>query len=484
MNIVDDIFRTANPSNTALIDGEVSLSFSELQAEVELFSGQLKPFATASAFGAKPRIGLLWQEGFRYVICALGILRAGACLVPIAPELSKKERLALAEKTALHAIVTEPSTVPDNPPPPPSPIVTNSLEAAFRSFLPTSPAPFSENAFAALNPAFIRFSSGTTGESKGVILSHQTLLDRISSANDGLAIEQSDRIFWILPMAHHFAVSIVLYLWRGATTVLCNSHLAEEMLASATASNASVIYGAPFHYRLLAATPNPPPWPSLRLAVSTACALPLETARSFSEKFGIPLTQGLGIIEAGLPILNTANAALKPGSIGRPLPKFSCKILPPSDSCTTTHSTGELCIKGPGIFDAYLSPWKTRAEVCEDGWFRTGDLAEKDTDGDLFLVGRSKSVINVGGLKCFPEEIEAVLDSHPSVLRSKVSARNHPQYGSIPTAEIVPADPASPPSKTELSKLCQQNLARYKIPVVFSFVDSIALTASGKIKRP
>jgi len=135
------------------------------------------------------------------------------------------------------------------------------------------------------------------------------------------------------------------------------------------------------------------------------------------------------------------------------------------------------------MFDAYLQPWRTRAEVLADGWFRTGDLARMDADGDFHLLGRSHSVINVAGLKCFPEEIEAVLCEMTEVRRARVSARANSRFGAVPVAEVVPSDPAHPPKISALAAHCRSALARYKVPVEFRLVESVALTASGKIQR-
>jgi long-chain acyl-CoA synthetase len=135
------------------------------------------------------------------------------------------------------------------------------------------------------------------------------------------------------------------------------------------------------------------------------------------------------------------------------------------------------------MLDAYLHPWRTRAEICEDGWFRTGDLARVDTDGDYFLQGRASAVINVAGLKCFPEEIEAVLAQCDGVKLVRVSGRPHSKVGAVPVAEIVPTDPAAPPKIAALLAHCRAQLARYKLSVEVRFVESLPLTASGKIKR-
>jgi long-chain acyl-CoA synthetase len=265
----------------------------------------------------------------------------------------------------------------------------------------------------------------------------------------------------------------MLYLLHGAATVIENSHLAEDVLGAALAHGGTVLYGAPFHHALLAGEESGRAWPTLRLAVSTAAALPAATADAFLARYGLPLTQGLGVIEVGLPLLNLNAAREKPGSIGRPLPDFAARL----------GDDGALFLRGPGMFDAYLHPWRPRAEVLEDGWFHTGDLARVDDDGDYFLQGRASSVINVAGLKCFPEEIETVLAQCDGVKLARVSGRPHPKVGAVPLAEIVPADPAAPPKVSALIGHCRAQLARYKIPVEFRFVESLPLTASGKIKR-
>jgi long-chain acyl-CoA synthetase len=411
--------------------------------------------------------------------------------VPIASELSQRERERVIRETGVGAIVDGRGEIREVP-------VAGELS-------------FDEKALAALNPAFIRFSSGTTGTSKGIVLSHESLLARVTAANRGLGIGPADRIVWILPMAHHFAVSIMLYLLHGATTIIENSHLAEDVLSAATKHGGTVLYGAPFHHALLAAEGSGRPWPTLRSAVSTAAALPLATAQVFEQRYGLPLTQGLGIIEVGLPLLNLQQAGEKPTAVGRPLSDYAaevgdvaaalCRRAPATganaemvpwaevggtkrgDYSTSPAREGELFLRGPGMFDAYLHPWRTRMEVLENGWFRTGDLARIDEDGDFHLLGRSHSVINVAGLKCFPEEIEAVLSEVAEVQRVRVFGKPNARFGAVPVAEIVPRDPANPPKISALAAYCQKNLARYKVPVEFRLVESVPLTPSGKIQR-
>ncbi len=446
MNLVHSIFEKADRQATALICGDDEISYGRL---IEMTHAAAKRIATSPA----TLVALDCPNGVAHVILALAIVSTGKCLVPLASELASPERERIIRETGVGAIVDATGNVRE---------------------VPVAPdLGFDEAALAALNPAFIRFSSGTTGTSKGVVISHETLLARVTAANRGLRIGPEDRVVWILPMAHHFAVSIMLYLLHGATTVIVDSHLGEEVLAAARRYGGTVLYGAPFHHALLAAEPSGHPWPTLRLAVSTAAALPLPTAQAFDARYGVPLSQGLGIIEVGLSLINLQAARGKPGSVGRPLPDFHAEV----------RSGDELYLRGPGIFDAYLQPWRPRETVLENGWFRTGDLARIDGDGDVFLLGRSHSVINVGGLKCFPEEIEGVLNELPGVAAARVKGREHPRFGAVPVAEIEPRDPAQPPTPGEMASYCRRALASYKVPVSYQLVERIPRTASGKIQR-
>jgi acyl-coenzyme A synthetase/AMP-(fatty) acid ligase len=343
-------------------------------------------------------------------------------------------------------------------------------------------AGFPEDRFAAISPAFVRFSSGTTGRSKGVLLSHRSLRERIESANAALCIGPEDRVLWTLPMAHHFAVSIVLYLYFGATTVVETARMGADILATAEASGATVVYGSPFHHGLLAADTGTFRWPSLRLAVSTAAALRSETAAAFLARFGQPLVQALGVIECGLPLVNRAASNSKPAAVGRALPGWEVSLRDDAGNEAGAGMLGELHLRGPGMFDAYLNPWQERAEVAPGGWFATGDLAVKDEDGDVFLRGRSKSVINVGGMKVFPEEVEAVLLDMPGVARCRVSGREHPVFGAVPVADIV-TTAAVNIDAAAVRAHCRERLAAHKVPVAVRIVGEIPLTASGKVKR-
>ena len=487
MNIVDRIFAHCDRRAVALLCGEWSLTYGALEDAVDQAAGALsqaglpKPEA-----GFVPRVGLACPNGPEHVILALAVLRTGGCLVPVSGELAAPEREALIRTVGAHALVLarampwpgrqaqrdRAKEIPGLP-------ATLFLEPQ-RSPLELG---FDEAVIAALSPAFIRFSSGTTGQSKGIVLSHESLLARIETGNRRMEITPGDRVVWILSMAHHFAVSIMLYLLQGAATIVVRSHLAEDVLDAAIKHRGTVLYGAPFHHAMLAGEPSGRPWSELRLAVSTAAALPLATGRAFDARYGVPVSQGLGIIEVGLPLLNTAAPREKPESVGKALVDLALEFRDPETGMAVPDGdVGELFLQADGMLDAYLSPWCLRGEVLAEGrWFQTGDLARRDADGFVFLVGRTNSAINSSGMKCFPEEVEAVLQAHPGVRAVRVFGREHPHFGAVPVADVVACDPA--PSAASLEQHCRNALANHKIPVEFRFVRELPLTSSGKLRR-
>ena len=343
-----------------------------------------------------------------------------------------------------------------------------------------------EAEFRALDPCYLRFTSGTTNRRKGVVLGHAAVQARLDAANAALGIDGRDAILWLLPMAHHFVVSILLYLREGATILLPASMLARPMLRFATSEGATILYASPFHHRLLAGDAGTEPLPRLRLAISTAEALRADLAEAFARRFGRPLVQALGVIECGLPFLNLAAAVRKPEAIGRPLPGYEVWLRDEAgrriDACGPEHA-GELCIRGPGLFDAYLAPWTPASAVLEPDGFRTGDQAFCDDEGDFHLVGRRTNRINVAGMKFFCEEVEAVLDSHPLVLQSRVEGRVHAQLGEIPVASVVPRDSRQPPGPDVLRAFCRQWLPAYKAPREIRVVDALPTTDTGKLLR-
>lgn len=156
------------------------------------------------------------------------------------------------------------------------------------------------------------------------------------------------------------------------------------------------------------------------------------------------------------------------------------------NSCPAPEGeTGQLALRGPGMFSGYLNPPRLRSEIMRDGWFLTGDLGHRNSSGLIVLDGRTSSVIHVAGHKVFPEEVAAVMDSHPAVLRSRVFGRPHPQWGEAVYAEaqLRNGNGAAPVTSEDVVTFCRRRLSSQKVPVTVEFVPEVKMTSSGKVKH-
>lgn len=461
MNLIELLDNAAAqwPDRPAFIEEDKPVSYRQLAEQTHALATTLRKHGIVDG----TRVGVHFPNSVACVALTFALWKLRAVVVPLAAECTEIERSTIVESIQLRAVISLT----------PAPGATPVAGGCFLTRLDAAPAADNHG----LDIAFIRFTSGTTSARKGVVLSHKTIRDRVQAANRALGIGPEDTIIWCLPMAHHFLVTIALYLAHGATVVLARHVLAEPYLAAIQRWQGTVLYASPFHFGMLARLTGGGDIPSVRLAISTTCSLTHDIATAFKERFRIPISQALGVIEAGLVCLNREQSCERWDSVGQPVPGFETKILSPDDS-----GAGELAIRGPGMFDAYAAPWVPRELVTPDGWFLTGDIARFDGDGYLYLLSRKTAVINLAGRKVFPEEIETVLNRHPAVRESRAYGRPHPHLGEVIEAEIVLEGDAS--TLDSIRAHCRAHLASYKIPSRLHVVTELPRTSvTGKIRR-
>jgi long-chain acyl-CoA synthetase len=476
MNVFETLSRSAKqwPDRIAVIDAGGALDYQSLWREVEALRVQLERLGLREGQG----VGVRARNGRAFVIGALAALGCGAVIMPIHHQMKPAEVADMLARAPLCVILDDGS----NPAQPGKTITLenpggNGLRFTRLDGPPVPLAPAIQDA------AFVRFTSGTTGQSKGVVLTHRDVLERTRAANSGLGLTSEDKILWVLPMAYHFYVSIILYLEIGATVIVNTDYLAENILDAAAKQQATFLYVTPMHIRMLTSEKSGRALPSLKRVMSVSSRLDPQAARDFQARYHIPVSQGFGIIEVGLPIMNIAEAAEHPEAIGRPVPGFEATIVNETMSPVPDGQTGQLALRGPGMFSGYLNPPRLREEILHDGWFLTGDLAHRDHGGRFVLDGRTSSVIHIAGHKVFPEEIAGVLDQHPAVLRSRIFSRPHPQFGEAICAEVQLRNGSSPNTGEEILAFCRRQLSSHKVPTSLEFVAEISMTSSGKVRH-
>lgn len=474
---VHDIVQAAAeawPDATAVADERGRITYAELAAEVDTLAASL----TAAGVGPGQGIGLVARNGCGFVVGLFAALKTGAVVMPISHQLASAEVATLLTECPLAWMLDDGSTAFDVGGPREAKVAGRHTLHLARTRAPADQplAPHLPDA------AFVRFTSGTTGKSKGVVIGHQGVLARTEAAHEALGLDAGDTVVWVLPMAYHFVVSVVMYVRYGIQIAVSPDILAASILACTNEHAGTLLYAAPTHYRMLAADTSGVGVPTLTRAVSTSSAIPRDVAEAFHARFGLPISQVYGIIEIGIPAGNLEHGADHPDAIGRAMPGYTIGILDDAGNEVADGQVGRLAMKGPGMFDGYLSPPQTRDDVLDDGWFHTGDLAKRTADGLVEIAGREKSMINTAGLKVFPEEVEAVLDAHEGVAQSRVYGVAHPVMGEVVAAEVVPVDGATL-DPTDLRRWCRARLTNYKTPQRIEVVEAVAMTRTGKVAR-
>lgn len=465
------------PDQPAIHDEFGTVTFSELFDETERLRQWLLSEGVKSGMG----VGLMCRNSRYFISGLFAAAGVGAVVLPLSHQLKKPEIDEITNATGLHFILDDYSGV--------DPLETERISEFkalkhLNSFRLQSTGKAFDQPLAShiSDPVFIRYSSGTTGKSKGVVIGHQSVYERIDAANELLRLGREDVVLWVLPMAFHFVVSVVLYVRVGAAIAIARDFLAETVAETCESTSATLLYASPMHLKLLANFQGEMNLTSLKMVISTSTAISPEDIERFTSRTGLAVSQAYGIIEIGLPIVNDHDAIIHPEAVGHALPAYEVSILSDDLSELPDGVTGHLAISGPGMFDGYLSPPLLRRDVLQGGkWFMTGDLAVKDQNGLITIKGRKKSMINVSGNKAFPEEIEAVLNAYPGVKISRVFGGKHPLLGEVVEAEVV-AETADLHIE-KLLRFCRERLSTYKVPQRVYIVDKISMTTTGKIRR-
>jgi malonyl-CoA/methylmalonyl-CoA synthetase len=332
--------------------------------------------------------------------------------------------------------------------------------------------------------AAILYTSGTTGRSKGAMLSHANLLSNAEVLADLWQFNEGDVLLHALPVFHThglFVASNISLLTGGAMIFLpgFDPEAVLRLMPQATA-----MMGVPtFYTRLLDdARFTRALAGHMRLFVSGSAPLLAETHRAFEERTGHRILERYGMTETNMNTSNPYDGDRRAGTVGRPLPGVDLRIMSEGAE-VPTGEVGVIEVRGPNVFQGYWQmPEKTREELREDGWFITGDLATQDADGYVTIVGRAKDLIITGGFNVYPKEIEMLLDEQPGVLESAVVGLPHPDFGEAVFAVLTAQKGVTLDAGAVLAGI-RDKVARFKQPKAAVVLDSLPRNTMGKVQK-
>ena len=332
--------------------------------------------------------------------------------------------------------------------------------------------------------AAILYTSGTTGRSKGAMLTHSNLASNANSLVKAWAFEESDVLLHALPIFHVHGLFVALHCaFLKANTVLFLSKFDPDTIIKLL-PRATVFMGVPTFYVRLLATETFTKEACANMRLFTAGSAPLleETFNEFTKRTGHVILERYGMSEAGMITSNPYDGKRVAGSVGFPLDN-AVRIADEEGNEVADGEIGILEIKGPNVFKGYWKmPEKTAAEFRKDGYFITGDMTRKGDDGYYRIVGRSKDLIISGGYNVYPKEIESYLDEMPGVLESAVVGMPHPDFGEAVVACVVPDD-STELTEASVITYVKDNLANFKVPKKVFLLDELPRNTMGKVQK-
>lgn len=468
------------------LDEKASLTFAEIERRALRIASALKN-AIGNTNSPRPRAALLLPNGPEYVVSFFGAILAGFPVLPIDPRLRPGEIRFLLEHGGAGALLTTRSAE-NSDLRATCPILDAERLAAEGDIEQIQIEIQSIQKSRASDTAVILGTSGSTSAPKAVLLSHRSLLANAVSFRERYRIDESDVLATVLSLCHSFGMTACLLaaLVAGARVATLDEPLPARVASLCSRRGASIFLAAASFYQYLVRSEacSPGHFASVRHFIAGACSLPIEIAHRFQQKFNRSILQTYGLTEASPVVTANPPEQNRPGTVGSPLAGVELRLIDERgiEIPLASGETGELCVRGELVMNGYdKNPEATAQCLDADGWLRTGDLARIDDNGYVALLGRSKDIIVRGGEKIYPEEVEEALHRHAGVAEAAVVGAPDPVFEEVPVAFIVPTGP--PLDAAELRAHCQEELAAFKVPRRFVFIDKLPRNPNGKVLK-
>ncbi|MGW4057242.1 type I polyketide synthase [Amycolatopsis sp. NPDC004747] len=473
----------------AFADDHRAVTYGDLEARTRRLAGHLA--------------GLGVRHGDRVAICLgnrvstvesyFAVLRAGAVGVPLNPGSATAELQHPLEDSGAVAVLTDATQAARLRFPPEVRVLVTGDEVpagahSYDELAVTEPAEPAADDLGLDEPAWMFYTSGTTGRPKGVVSTQRNCLWSVASCYVPFpGLSDADRVLWPLPLFHSLShIACVLSATVvGATVRIVDGGSADDVMRLLQAEETTFLAGVPttYHHLVRAARQTGFAVPSLRIGLAGGAVLGAGLRSAFEETFGVPLIDAYGSTETcGAITMNPPDGARVDGSCGRPVPGVDVRVVDPETGLERpAGEEGEVWVKGPNVMLGYHNSPEATAAAMRDGWFRTGDLARRDEDGYFTICGRIKELVIRGGANIHPGEVEAVLRTADGVADAAVGGAPHETLGEVPVAYVIPGPSGFDPAA--LIAKCREQLSAYKVPERIFEVGHLPRTASGKIRR-
>lgn len=491
------------PERSAVYFKGMQMDYRTLTERVRRFAAGLRDLGIEKG----DRVGLMLPNCPQFPIAYYGILQAGGIVVQINPMAVPAELEHYLGDSGAKAIVVFAPLLPA--------VEKVSLAANLKKIvveLPSRGDVYSGNTilFEALfasgellssvpltaeDIAVLQYTGGTTGRSKGAMLTHRNLVYNafqisgiLKGAHDKSDEDVQDRILTVIPLFHVYGMTVCMNMGvlDGSQLILLPRFDRDEVLETIRDTKPTLFPGVPTMYVAVNAHPQAADYglSSIRYCLSGSAPLPVEIIKEFTAKTGATIMEGYGLSEASPVTHFNPIDKQKVGSVGKAILNTEAKIVDLQDGMRELQpgEAGELVIRGPQVMSGYWNMPAETEQVLRDGWLFTGDIAYRDEEDYYYIVDRKKDMIIAGGFNIYPREVEEVLYQHPAVMEAVVIGVPDAYLGESVKAVVVLKPDASLTTE-DLIAYCRENMAAYKVPRIVEFRDALPKTAVGKILR-
>ncbi len=337
------------------------------------------------------------------------------------------------------------------------------------------------------DPLFIMYTSGTTGDPKGAVLTHQNILFGAIHSLLGYGIDRSYKSLVVAPLFHigALAASVTPIVYAGGSLVISSFYNAAETLKTICREKVNYMFAVPVMYQMMADTPE---WADADLShvhffISGGAPIPLPVIRKYQDEKGVGFVQGYALTETGrLTSLDLEDSIRKAGSVGKEVFHVHLRMVDDSGVDVPPLETGEIIVQGPNVFAGYWRKEEATQAAFKDGWFYTGDMGRRDADGFVYIVGRKVEMIISSGENIYPAEVERALQAQEGIREAAVVGMPDARRGEVVAAFVI-ADKGVNLSEADILNRLSGKIAHYKIPKKVVIVDEFPRNSSGKVLK-